>query len=239
MNRPGLVIGVIAAIMLLGGCASTTRIEANDTRIVLPTLRATFNFGKGVDAPSNPHDGHAVEIEGFYAKANDTQSLQANQSPLVLDAKSFLPPVQLQHDVRFSYGDVSWRWRKFFGGGAVGLDVTAGVGFTGLNLRTSGGGQQAERGYSTRGAQGGVGLVWRFQPSTSLQLRLIEFGSAGEGVDRVSRAEVALAQAFGPYVTGRIGWAGWEVRGQPLNGDSDFRLRLSGPSLGLQFDFGP
>lgn len=227
------------ALLVITGCASTTRIEARDQSVVLPSVRASFNFGQGADAPSSPRDGHAVEIEAFHAKANDTQALQANQSPLVLDGKSFTPPVQLEHEIRFTYGDVSWRWRKFFGGGAVGLDVTAGVGWADLGLRTRGGGQDAARGYSTRGAQGGVGLVWRFHPTTSLQLRVIEFASASEGVDRVSRAEVSIAQAFGSHVTGRLGWAGWEVRGQPLNGDSDFRLRFSGPTLGLQFDIGP
>jgi hypothetical protein len=232
----GIAAGL--ALLGLGGCESTTRIEARDQSVVLPSLRASFNFGKGAEAPSNPRDGHAVELEAFRGKASDTQSLQANQSPIVLDGKTFTPPVQLQHEFRFTYGDVSWRWRKFFGGGTVGLDVTAGMGVAGLDLRTRDGGQQAARDYSTRGAQGGVGLVWRLQPGTSLQVRVTEFASLNEGVDRISRAEVSFAQALGPYVSGRLGWAGWEVRGGSLTNDSDFRLRFSGPTLGLQFDFG-
>ena len=228
-----------AAVMMLGGCASTTRIEARDRNVVLPSLRASINFGKGSEVPSAPRDGHAVEIEGFRAKAGDSQALQANQLPIVLDGKPFTPPVQLQHEFRFTYADVAWRWRKFFGGGAVGLDVSAGMGLAGLDLRTRSATLQAARDFSTRGAQGGVGLVWRFQPGTSLQVRAMEFASGDEGVDRISRAEVTLAQALGPYVTGRIGWAGWNVRGQLISGDSAFRLRFSGPTLGLQFDFSP
>lgn len=236
--KPFTGITAAFALLTLGGCESTTRIEARDQSVVLPSLRASFNFGKGAEAPSNPRDGHAIDFEGFYGKASDTQSLQAGQSPIVLDGKTFAPPVQLQHEFRFTYGDVSWRWRKFFGGGSVGLDVTAGMGVAGLDLRTSGGGQQAVRDYSTRGAQGGIGLVWRLQPGSSLQVRVTEFASLNEGVDRISRAEVSFAQALSPYVTGRLGWAGWEVRGGSLSSDSDFRLRFSGPTLGLQFDFG-
>lgn len=234
------LIPLLATAALLGGCAaSTTRIDARDGSVVLPSLRASFNFGQSSEAASSPRDGHAVELEGFRAKGSDNQTLPTGALPVVLGGQSFTAPAQLKHDFRFSYGDVAWRWRKFFGGGAVGMDVTAGVGFTDLDLRTASATQQAARTYSTHGPQGGVGLLWRIQPGTSLQARIIEFASADQGVDRLRRGEVVVAQAFGPYVSGRVGWAAWDVRGQIVNGDSDFRLRFSGPTLGLQFDFGP
>lgn len=229
-----------AAVLGLSGCASsTTRIDARDGSVVLPTLRASFNFGASAEAASNPRDGHAVEVEGFHAKGRDSQALPTGALPVVLGGQSFVAPAQLEHDFRFNYADVAWRWRKFFGGGAVGMDVTAGVGFTDLDLRTRSTGVQSARSYSTNGPQGGVGLVWRIQPGTSLHARIIEYASGDQGVDRLRRAEVVLAQAFGPYVSGRLGWGTWDVRGQIVNGDSDFRLRFSGPTLGLQFDFGP
>lgn len=241
MRRLPTPILLLAAATLLGlgGCASTTRIEARDGSVVLPTLRASFNFGQGAEAPSRPRDGHAVELEGFHAKGSDGQTLQTGALPVVLGGQTFTPPAQLEHDFRFNYADVAWRWRKFFGGGAVGMDVTAGVGFADLHLRTRSTTLQAERTYSTNGPQGGVGLVWRVQPGTSLQARIIEYGSGDEGVDRLRRGEVVVVQAFGPYVSGRLGWATWDVRGQLINGDSDFRVRFSGPTLGLQLDFGP
>lgn len=239
LSMPILLLAA-ATLLGLGGCASsTTRIEARDGSVVLPTLRASFNFGQSTEAPSNPRDGHAVEIEGFHAKGGDSQTLQTGALPVVLGGQTFTPPAQLTHDFRFNYADVAWRWRRFFGGGAVGLDVTAGLGLAELDLRTRSASLQAGRTYSTNGPQGGVGLVWRIQPGTSLQARIIEYGSGDQGVDRLRRGELLLAQAFGPYVSGRIGWAAWDVRGQIINGDSDFRLRFSGPTLGLQLDFGP
>jgi hypothetical protein len=228
-----------AALSGLGGCSSTTRIEARDGNVVLPTLRASFNFGPSAQAPSNPRDGHAVELEGFHAKGSDGQTLQTGALPVVLGGQTFTPPAQLNHDFRFNYADVAWRWRKFFGGGAVGMDVTAGMGFTELDLRTRSASAQAARTYSTNGPQAGVGLVWRIQPGTSLQVRIVEYASSDEGADRLRRGEVVIAQALGPYISGRLGWASWDVRGQIINGDSDFRVRFSGPTLGLQLDFGP
>jgi hypothetical protein len=235
-----LLLLAAAGLSGLGGCASsTTRIEARDGSVALPTLRASFNFGAGTEAPSNPRDGHAVEVEGFHAKGSDGQTLQTGAQPVVLGGQTFAPPAQLEHDFRFNYADVAWRWRKFFGGGAVGMDVTAGIGFTDLDLRTRSTGLQAARTYTTEGPQGGVGLVWRMQPGTSLQARVIEFASGDEGVDRLRRGEVQVVQSFGPYISGRLGWASWDLRGRITSSDSDFRLRFSGPTLGLQLDFGP
>ena len=128
---------------------------------------------------------------------------------------------------------------KFFGSGSFGIEVLAGMGYADLDLSTSAPSLQASQGFHTRGAQGAFGLVWRAQPGTSVQARASEFASLREGVGRVFRSEVFLAQALGKYVTARIGYAGWEVEGQALSNSSDFRLRFSGPALGLQFDFGP
>jgi hypothetical protein len=232
--------GVAAlALLIVCGCASTTRIEARDHRVVQPSLRASVSFAKGIESPSDPHAGHAIEFGGFRGNGDDSQSLGATQSPIILGGKSFAGPVQLTHDFRFSYADVGWRWRKFFGDGSFGIEVLAGMGYAELDLATSSPTQQASQGFHTRGAQGGFGIVWRVQPGTSVQARATEFASLRDGIGRAFRTEVVFAQALGRYVTARIGYAGWEVEGQALANSSDFRLRFSGPALGLQFDFGP
>lgn len=233
-------VGVAAALLALGGCESTTRIEARDQSAFLPNLKASFNFGKGVDAPSRPQDGHSIEIEATRAKGSDSQTLGAGDSPIRLGGQDFLAPQQLRHNFTFNYADIAWRWRKFFGGGSVGLEVLAGVGHARAEVTTSSAAPlQASERFSTRGVQGGVGLVWRTGSGTSVQLRATEFASSRLGVNRASRAEVFLNQALASNVTARIGYTGWEVHGDSLSSSSDFRLRFSGPSVGLQFDFGP
>ena len=231
---------VAAALLALGGCESTTRIEARDQRVFVPTVKASFNFGKGVDVPSRPQDGHSVEVEATGAKGNDTQSLSVGDSPIVLGGQTFNPPQQLRHEFKFQYADITWRWRRFFGGGAVGLEALAGLAYAQVDLSTSSATPlRASQSFHTRGAQGGLGLVWRAASATSVQLRLTEFASLREGVSRVSRGEVFLNQALSDHVTARIGYTGWEVNGDTLSSSSDYRLRFSGPSLGLQFDLGP
>ncbi|MEQ1806553.1 MAG: hypothetical protein ABL900_14355 [Burkholderiaceae bacterium] len=240
MKSGQLACGALV-LLLLGGCGaySTTRIEAQDRQTVLPALRGSFNFGKSVDAPSRPQDGHSIEVEGFTARGNDNQSLAAGQNPVVLDGTTFAPPVQLRHDFRFSYADVSWRWRKFFGGGAVGLQALAGVAYAGVRLNTSSPSQQASQGFYNRGAQGGFGLVWRNPSGTAIEARVTEFFGGESDVDRASRYEASISQALSDNVTLRLGYAGWEVKGQDFSSNSAYRLRFSGPTLGLQVDFGP
>lgn len=233
-----------AALLLLGGCGSTpiatTPIEIRDQRSFVPNLKASFNFGKGVDTPSRPQDGHSIEVEVTGAKGSDTQTLGASESPVIVGGQTFTPPQQLRHDFKFQYTDIAWRWRKFFGGGAVGLEALAGLGYAGVQLSTSAAAPlRASESFYTRGVQGGLGLVWRSEAGTSVQLRVIEFLPLRSGLTGVSRGEVYLNQALTNHITARIGYTGWQVDRETSTDSSDIRLRFSGPSLGLLFDLGP
>jgi hypothetical protein len=231
------IVGAVA-ILTLSGCVSTTRIEAEDNRVFLPSVRGSVNLTQGKEAPSEPQNGHAIEFEAFRARGSDSQSLAAGQSPVILGGTTFSAPRQLQNDFDFHFADVSWRWRKFFGGRSVGLETLAGLGYAGLDLSVSSPTQQASQHFSNWGPQGGVGVIWRMQPGTSLQARIAAFASSRDGVNQAAWAEVFLVKTLGRNVTARAGYAGWEVKGQTLSNNSDFRLRFSGPALGLQIDFG-
>jgi len=228
-----------AAALSLCGCVSTTRTDAEDNRVFLPSVRASVNFKRGQEPPSEPQGGHAIELEVTSARGSDSQSLSAGQSPVILDGKTFSAPQQLKNDFDFWFGSISWRWRRFFGDRAIGLETFAGLGYSGLSLTVSSPAQQASQHFSTFGPQGGVGLIWRLHPGTSLQARIAGFVSAETGVNRAARAEAFVVKALGENVTVRAGYVGWEAKGQTLPDTSDFRLRFSGPSLGLQFDFNP
>jgi hypothetical protein len=238
VKRSHLLVGALTAFSL-GGCQSTTRIDAEDNRLFLPSVRASVNLTRGMEAPSEPQDGHAVEFEVFRARGSDTQSLAAGQSPVILGGKTFSAPQQLSNDFDFWFGDISWRWRKFFAGRSIGLETFAGLGYSRLDLTVASSAQQASQHFSTRGPQGGVGLLWRLQPGTTLQARIAGFVSSRDGINRAARAEVFLAKALGRNASVRAGYAGWEAKGQSLPDISDFRLRFSGPALGLEFDFSP
>jgi hypothetical protein len=234
-----------AALLVLAGCSSThiatTPIEVRDQRSFVPNLKASFNFGKGVDTPSRPQDGHSIEVEVTGARGSDSQALGAADSPVIVGGQTFTPPQQLRHDFRFQYSDIGWRWRKFFGGGAVGLEALAGLGYAEVRLNTSSDAAplRASESFNTRGVQGGIGLVWRSEAGTSVQIRAIEFLPLRSGLTGVSRGEIYLNQALSSHITARIGYTGWQVDRETNTNSSDIRLRFSGPSLGLLFDLGP
>jgi len=230
----------VLATLALGACGlDTSTIDAEDNRVFLPSLRASVNLTKSGQAPSEPRDGHAIEFGMSRTRGRDSQTLAAGQSPVVLDANTFSGPQQLRNDFDFSYMDVSWRWRRFFGGRSVGLEAHAGLGHTALDLTVSSPTQHAYRHFSTFGPQAGVGVIWRMQPTTTLQARLSGFVSDEEGINRAARFECFVAQAVHPNFIVRAGYAGWEAKGGNLDLMSDIRLRFSGPVLGLELTFGP
>lgn len=236
-----LIAGMLATLAL-GGCGNwaSTRIEATDNRTFLPALRANINFGDEKQAASEPHTGHAIEIGIAKARGSDSQSLSAAQLPISLSNTSFTGPQLLQNEFDTSFANISWRWRKFFAERSLGLEVTAGVGFSSLDLSVSSTSQRASDHFFSRGPQASVGLIWRLNPGTSLHGRVSEFISlANHGVNEMSRYELYFAKSLHENLALRAGYASWDVsaRDQYYNSNSDFQLRVSGPMLALDWDF--
>jgi hypothetical protein len=234
------LLTVMLATLVLGGCGSllpTTRIDAEDNRVFLPALRANINFGDGTQAVSEPHSGSAIEFGIAKAKGGGSQSLTAGQSPIILNGTPFSAPDQLQNDFNYNFANISWRWRKFFAERALGLEVTVGAGFSSLDLAVSSSTQRASDHFFSRGPQAGIGLIWRLNPSTSIQGRVSEFVSAANrGVNEMTRYELFYAKAFHENLTLRAGYSVWDANGQDQYGMSDFHLRASGPALALDWD---
>jgi len=234
------ILAMMLATLALTGCGflPTTQINAEDNRVFLPALRADINFGDDKQAVSEPHTGNAIEFGIAKAKGNDSQSLMTGQSPIILNGTTFNAPQQLRNDFDYNFANLIWGRRQFFSERAVGLEVTAGVGFSSLDLAVSSPAQRASDHLFTRGPQAGVGLVWRLNPSTSLQGRVSEFISAADqGVNRMTRYELFFAKAFHENLTLRAGYAVWDVNGEGQYNMSDFQLRASGPALALDWDF--
>jgi hypothetical protein len=229
-----LFAGMLAALSLAGCGQLTSRIEAEDNRVFLPAMRAALNLSEGRESPSRPQTGHAVEIGVAGMRGSDSQSLAAGDLPIVLNNTTFSAPQQLRNEFAFYFADVSWRWRKFPGERPLGLEVLAGLGYSSLGLTVSSPTQRASEHFATWGPQAGIGLIWRIEPTTSLQARAAGFLSgSSEGANQATRFELFVAKAFSENLTLRAGYAGWEVRGDDQVGTSDFRLRFSGPVLAI------
>lgn len=229
------------ATLALGGCGGllpTTQINAEDSRVFLPALRADINFSDGKQAASEPHTGNAIEFDVAKAKGSDSQLLMTGQSPIILNGTKFIAPQQLRNDFDYNFSNVSWRWRKFFSERSLALEVSAGAGFSSLDLDVSSPTQHASGHLYTQGPQAGIGLIWRLNQSTSLQGRISRFISAAEqGVNQMTRYELSFAKALHDNLTLRTGYAVWDVNGAKQYKMSDFKIRLSGLVLALDWSF--
>jgi hypothetical protein len=232
-----LLVGIFA-VSVLSGCISATPIVADDPHVFLPSFRASVSLDDDKQAASEPGSGRAIEFEFVKTKGSDTQSLPTGQSPIILNNTSFKAPQQLKNDFDFNYADISFRWRKFFKERSFGLEVSGGIGHTSLDLTVSTPAQSASKHFVTYGPQGGVALIWRVRPDTSIHARISGFISrSSPGLSDFGRYELFVAQALGENLALRAGYAKWEVNGSGETGQSDFRTTFSGPVLDLGLSF--
>jgi hypothetical protein len=222
--------------LAVGGCTTTT-INAEGKNVTVPSMRIAVNLDE-VSTSAAPHTGHAIEFGHARAKGHGDQTLATGQNPILYGNQTYNPPQQLRNEFDFNYTDISWRWRKFFGERVMGLELSAGVAHTSLDLSVSSAAQRATGNFATNGVQGGVGFVWRIAPATSLHVRAAGFASSNApGVSNLGRYELFLSQALGDNLALRAGYAKWEMTGKSGELTSRFRVSYSGPTveLGLHF----
>lgn len=234
----GLTAGVMLATAL-GGCntaPTTSRINVNDNRVVLSEMRVALNFDHEKQA-SSPHTGHALELSASKTRGSATNSLESGQLPVVLHGVKFTSPQQLKYEFEYEYGDIAWRWRKFFNEGILGLEVTAGHGYTSVGLKVSSATQAASDQFTSKGPRAGIGLILRLNSGSSLQARALQYLSFDYGVDNIKRVEIVYAKTLFDNFNLRAGYAGLQIWGSNHYGESDFKFDMAGPVLALDFSF--
>ncbi|MDO8926211.1 MAG: hypothetical protein Q7U94_04780 [Sideroxyarcus sp.] len=235
--RTRLLAGLFAALAL-AGCKTASQIVADDKRVTLPSLRVAVSLDDGTQTPSDPQTGKAIEFGLVRAKGNGEQTLATGRPPIIYNNTTFLAPEQLKNDFDINYADISFRWRKFFRERALGLELSGGIGHTSMGLTVSSATQNASARFNNYGAQGGVGLIWRMRPGTSLHAHVSGFAGRDEvGLRDMGRYQLFLAQALGDNLALRAGYAKWEVNGKSGYGASDFRMTFSGPTLDVGLNF--
>ena len=228
------VFGTLFACTL-GGCSgfpATSDIHVDDSNVFVPNVRASLNLTGAKETPSEPRSGHGIEFLALTASGMGSQSI-SGQPPVVWGGKTFSSPQTLQHDFRFSYYDVSYRWRRFFHGGPVGLEVLAGAAYATLGLTVSSPTQQATETFSSSGLSSGVGLIWLVRLGSSVQARYTFIGASNS----LQRVEGFLVQALGRNVSMRAGFVWWKVDAVSAGPQSEILMQFSGPSLGLDLQF--
>jgi hypothetical protein len=232
-----LLAGLFSTVVL-SGCLTTTPIVADDPHVFLPSLRAAVSLDDDKQAAADPQSGRAIEFEYARAKGHGDQNLTTGQSPVYQNNTTFTAPQQLRNDFSFNYADISFRWRRFFRERSLGLELAGGVGHTSVGLTVSSPTQRASDNFGTYGPQGGVALIWRVLPSTSLHARMSGFVSSSDtGIHDLVRYELFVAQALGDNFALRAGYAKWALNGDGGAGESNFKATFSGPMLDLGWNF--
>jgi hypothetical protein len=227
-----LLSGLFAAVVLTG-CTATSPIMVDDKKVFQPSLKVTVNLDADKQGAADQQTGHVVEFGLTKAKGSGDQTLAAGTPPIIIKKISFSAPQQVRNDFDMTFAEMSWRWRKFFRERSIGLELSAGLGHSSLGLTVSSLTQSASDRYSSYGPQGGVALIWRMPPSTSIHMRASAYFS---GSIEFKRQELFLAQALGDNLSLRAGYAHWNVTSSVL-GDNSVEIDFSGPVLGIGMDF--
>jgi len=243
-----LRLAAVLAAAALAGCSTgptTSELEVTDRTTVIPSVRVAVDIAGQEGPRSEPHNSHAIELGLTGSRGSDKQQLATGDKPVVFGGQSFGAAQQLRSEFDFRFVELAYRYRKFFGSSqAFGIEGLAGLAYARLNLTVSGATQRASESLSDGGVVVGVGGIWRFRPSTSLQARIAAFGSGStEGVTSASRLGVYVAQALGRNAAVRAGLASWGVRSQREADDdstslkSPIRVQFTGVALGFDMMF--
>ena len=241
-----MVLRVLAAlaVLVLAGCSNTTsHINVEDT-VVIPTLRIAADIRDRPGPRSHPHTSHAVEIGLSGAKGDDTLEVGVGQQPVVFGGENYATPQEIRAEFDFRFAELAYRYRYVSQKGALGVEGLAGIGHARLGLRLIGPTRTAAERLDGTGLVLGVGGIMRLWSSGSLQLRATGFlSSSSDGVSSVSRYDLQFAQALGRHAAIRAGYAFWDVRSRreddsySHSNDSPIRVKISGPTLGLELMF--
>lgn len=234
-----IVFVVLLVTLALGGCSNPkgTRIDIRDNSVALPELRVAYNFDHNKQAAS-PHAGYAIELDVTKTNGSASQSLASGQLPIILDRTTFTAPQQILNDFDLTYRELSWRYRGFnFNEGKLGLELSAGIGMSLLELKVSSATQVATKKMEGYGARAGLGLIYNLSPGSSFQAKISGYyAPLVPGVHDIERFDLVYAKAFLDNFRLRAGYTFWRLYGSN-NLESEFKLEFSGPVLALDLEF--
>lgn len=225
----------LLAAMLAGCGGNHTTIDADDHSAFVPSARISIPLSRQTEAPSEPQNGHALEIGYTRATGSSAQSLAAGQEPISFGARTFDAPRELRYEFEYRHAEVHYRFRRFLGTSPnLGIEALGGFVNSQLKLSASSPGLGASDKFSSGGVAGGIGAIWKLNPATSLQTRYSIFVASET---RGNRVELFGVQALAANASIRGGYTWWYVRAEPLSPGSDVAVRFRGPAVSLDVMF--
>jgi len=234
-----------AALALLAPCAvmaNTTEDIRAGGGAVIPSIGMSIDFAGDSTLQDHTSSSHAIDLGFSYAHAKRKQTLETGDGNIVFGGESFAPAQEIQYTSNIQLAHLGYRPRFWFGNSNWALEGVIGVGWAGLGIKAVGAnGQSASERLSNAGIVLGIGGIWRFAQATSLQLRLLGFGSGKEeGVTSASRWDLTVTHALGRNFQLRGGLGILSASSARENSDKTIvksPIHASGGGLLLGLDF--
>lgn len=234
----------LAALALLAPCAASANFT-EDIRAgggaVIPSIGMSIDVVGNSTLQNHTASSHAIDIGFSYARAKRKQELETRDGPIIFGGQTFVGRQDITYTSNIQLAHVGYRPRYWFGRSNFALEGVIGLGWAGLGLKAEGALQTASERMSNGGIVLGLGGIWRFAPTTSLQVRFLGFGSGKkEGVSGASRSDVTLAHALAKNVQVRAGLGVLSATSSREDADSGIRkspIHAAGGGLLLGLDF--
>ena len=232
MSRIRTLAGILAPLFL-AACGTPSRdspLQVDDSGLI-PSLR--LSIAPGDATPNEPRSGFAFELGVSKASGSGTQNLVAGERASS-NGRTLIGPAQLANHADARFIDALARFR--LGPSAetpLGLELIGGLADLSFNFTA---GSLGNSQHTTLGVLGIGGLV-RLGPTSALHARYTSGANVDSDEVRSQRFEIAWVQAFGRNFAGRAGYAAWSITRTPPAPDSEMRMRVAGPFLGLELSF--
>ena len=228
--------------IVLGACYTQVDVNGDDGEVFFPSLRASVPLGES-PAPAEevderkdsaaPDSGNRLEFELSGTSGSDTQTLNVGDV-INFEGSSFFGPgdVSIDWDLYTASALVSFRWPV---APTLRLDALAGLAGVYASTEVSRGAERAGDSSVTLGPQFGFRANWQPHHVIGLYGQGTLYWGLGSQFATLGAAELGATARVSKVTMLFLGWRWWAYSED--RGGSDLDLDMSGPLLGVSFDF--
>ncbi|HET6202244.1 MAG TPA: hypothetical protein VFI25_05510 [Planctomycetota bacterium] len=239
--RPALLLVLAASV----GCSGPEDIEGRDRSALFQDLRAVWTMRGAGEERAESREGRepaprsrgllALELDLVHGKGDTDQDLGLGDR-IEIGGTDFFGPANVRADSDFFTGSLAVR------GGAqlapeFAIEGLGGIAWYRLDLRVSGAGTREAETFDSVGPL--LGAQFTYEPLRPIALHARGTAGLGLGSDvaEVLAGELGLAVPAARRARIFGGWRWWSYELNAGGGDSDVRLDLSGPTIGVELRF--
>lgn len=238
-------IRTAAALALLAPCAAlanqTDDVEANGGAVI-PSFGVSIDVAGNSSLQNHTTFSHAIDMGFSYARAKHKQDRDPGDQPIVFGNTTFMDAAgDVEWTTNIQLAHIGYRPRWWIANSNFALEGVIGLGWAGMGVKgVAANGQSAGERQSNAGLVVGIGGIWRFLPTTALQVRALGFGSGeDESVSSAGRWDLTVTHQVSKSLLVRGGLGVLYAYSARENADDNIvksPVRASGSGLFLGVD---